>query len=303
MAGPEGRNSPSTINPFIMWQQPHPIYMAELLWRHDKDRATLNRYATLVEQTAWLLASFPRLDTATGRYLLGPPIIPVQENHPPLTSLNPVFEVEYFRYGLQIAQRWRERRGQPRVAEWDEVIAKLAPPIFDAGLLRPLESAPDFWQQSQSATCSGHATGTCPNRDHPSFLMALGLIASDRLNAQGMRQTLRATEAHWDFTQTWGWDAPMMAMTAARLGEPDKAVDLLFADHPNNSWGTTGMTPRFNAGNGEPQRVAETYFPSNGSLLLAVGMMAAGWSGSTGPAPGFPRNGWKLQVEGIDPLP
>ena len=27
--GPEGRNSPSTVTPFIMWQQPHPIYLAE----------------------------------------------------------------------------------------------------------------------------------------------------------------------------------------------------------------------------------------------------------------------------------
>ena len=32
MVGPEGRESPSTVNPFIMWQQPHPIYLAETLW-------------------------------------------------------------------------------------------------------------------------------------------------------------------------------------------------------------------------------------------------------------------------------
>ena len=31
MVGPEGRESPSTVNPFIMWQQPHPIYLAETL--------------------------------------------------------------------------------------------------------------------------------------------------------------------------------------------------------------------------------------------------------------------------------
>ena len=29
MVGPEGRESPSKVNPFIMWQQPHPIYLAE----------------------------------------------------------------------------------------------------------------------------------------------------------------------------------------------------------------------------------------------------------------------------------
>jgi hypothetical protein len=308
MSGPEGRNSPSTINPFIMWQQPHPIYMAELLWRQDSNRRTLDRYATLVEQTAWLLASFPRLDAQSGRYMVGPPIIPAQENHPPLTSVNPAFEVEYLRFGLQIAQSWRERRGLPRLREWDDVIARLAPPRLDAGLLLPLESAPQFWQQTQSPACSRKATGSCPNRDHPSFMMAYGLIASDRLDVEAMRRTLAATEQHWDLQQTWGWDFPMLAMSAARLGEPAKAVDWLFAAStdnpwPNNVWGITGMTPRFNVENGEARRVAETYFPSNGSLLLAVGMMAAGWSGNTDPAPGFPRTGWKLQVEGIDPLP
>jgi hypothetical protein len=314
MSGPEGRNSPSTINPFIMWQQPHPIYMAELLWRHERDRATLAAYAELVEQTAWLLASWPRFDAQTQHHVLGPPIIPAQENHPPLTSINPAFEVEYFRFGLQTAQLWRERRGLPRVSEWDDVIARMVPPILDDGLLRPLQSAPDFWQVTQSAACSRAARSTCPNRDHPSFLMAYGLIASDRLDAEAMRRTLQATAQHWDMRQTWGWDFPMLAMSAARLGEPDKAVDWLFADFPNNSWGATGMTPRMQledtgaataADNGSPRfrRVAETYFPSNGSLLLAVGMMAAGWSGTTEPAPGFPRKGWKLQTEGIDPLP
>ena len=36
--------------------------------------------------------------------------------------------------------------------------------------------------------------------------------------------------------------------------------------------------------------------------LLAVAMMAGGWDGSTGPAPGFPRKGWKVRVEGILPV-
>jgi hypothetical protein len=300
MAGPDGRNSPSPINPFIMWQQPHPIYMAELLWRHGHDRATLNTYAELVEQTAWLLASWPRFDAETQRYVLGPPLIPAQENHPPESTINPVFEVEYFRFGLQIAQQWRERRGLSRVPEWDDVITRMAKPVVQEGLLLPLENEPDFWKLARADGCSHVAkTDACPNRDHPSFMMASGLIAGDRLDAEVMRRTLAATRENWDLNQTWGWDFPMLAMSAARLGKPEEAIDWLFADYPNNSWGKSGMTPRVQGG----RRVAETYFPSNGSLLLAVGMMAAGWDGTTGVAPGFPRQGWKLQVEGIDPLP
>jgi len=320
MTGPNGWNSPSTVNPFIMWQQPHPIYLAELVYRASGDRETLAKYSEMVEQTAQLLASWPRRDGE--RYVLGPPIIPVQENHPPLTTLNPAFELEYYRWALGTAQIWRERLGLARNPEWDRVIAGLAPPPERDGLYLPVESAPDFWRAAAAPDCSRHAEPPrCLNRDHPSFLMAFGLIPGSRVDLATMRRTLAATERHWDLRQTWGWDFPVVAMTAARLGDPEKAVAWLFRDVPNNRWGVSGMTPRVHleaekqlvgpaAGNSGPgpdgpgyARAAETYFPSNGSLLLAVGMMAAGWEGSAGAAPGFPRRGWKVRVEGIRPLP
>ncbi|WP_294061138.1 hypothetical protein [Sphingomonas sp.] len=319
MSGPEGWNSPSTVNPFIMWQQPAPIYMAELVWRARGDRATLDRYAELVDQTARLLASWPRHEG--GRLVLGPPIIPAQENHPPLTTVNPGFELEFFRWGLETAQRWRERRGLKREAKWDEAIAALTPPPQRDGLYLPVETAPDFWTRAMSRACSGRARSPdCLNRDHPSFLLAWGLIGGSRTDPATMRRTLRATEAHWDLRQTWGWDFPTVAMTAARLGERDNAVDWLFRDLPNNRWGVSGMTPRVHleeekqlvgpaaaqAGVGPDgpgfARAAETYFPSNGSLLLAVAMMSAGWGGSQGAAPGFPK-GWKVRVEEVRAVP
>jgi hypothetical protein len=209
---------------------------------------------------------------------------------------------------LQIAQQWRERRGLARGPQWDEVIANLAPPVIRDGLLQPMSSEPAFWDLARSPGCSRNAIeAQCLNRDHPSFLMPFGWFASDRLDRESVRRTLRATEQHWDFRQVWGWDFPLLAMTAARLGEPERAVDFLFADYPNNHWGQAGMTPRFHleTGGSAPriQQDAETYFPSNGSMLLAVGMMAAGWEGSGGGAPGFPPTGWTLRVEGIHPLP
>ncbi|MEJ0058367.1 MAG: hypothetical protein WDM79_01690 [Terricaulis sp.] len=319
MTGPEGRNSPSTINPFIMWQQPHPIYMAELVYRAEPNAATLARYGAMVEETAKLLATWPLWDEAGQRYVLGPPVIPVQENHPPLTTINPTFEVEYYRWGLQTAQAWRERRGLAREPSWDRVIARMAPVAERDGLYLPVESEPDFWRNAQSSACSKHAIEPqCLNRDHPSFLLAYGLIAGDRINPETMRTTLRAVESDWDLRQTWGWDFPTIAMSAARLGEPEEALDWLFMDLRNNQWGVSGMTPRvhieahadqlvLNATQGPDgpgyRRAAETYFPSNGSLLLAVGMMAAGWDGSSGHAPGFPREGWNVRVEDIAPLP
>ncbi|MGK6354979.1 hypothetical protein ACMGDH_07090 [Sphingomonas sp. DT-207] len=325
MVGPEGRNSPSLVSPFLMWQQPHPILLAELVWRAREDRATLDRYGELVEATAELLASWP-LD-AGGRKNLGPPLIPAQENYDPMTTVNPTFEVEYFRWGLTTAQAWRERRGLARRADWDAALARIAPPAVRDGLYLPVESIPDFWTTAQSAECRGNAAAEhCKNRDHPSFLMAYGFIRGERIDPVTMRRTLDAMEANWDLRQTWGWDFPMIAMAAARLGQPEKAVDWLFADRKNNQWGRTGMTPRVhldehanelvpvsggaggvkmasNSDGAGYRRAAETYFPSNGALLMAVGMMAAGWDGATGHAPGFPKQGWTVRVEGINPAP
>jgi hypothetical protein len=310
MVGPEGRNSPSPINPFIMWQQPHPIYLAEVVYRSRPDRATLDRYAGLVQETARLLASWPSWDGARSRYVLGPPIIPVQETYDPLTTRDPAFELEYFRWGLQTAQRWRERLGLAREPAWDRVIAQMAPVAERDGRYLPVEGKPDFWSEAASPACKRDATAAqCLNRDHPSFLMSYSLFGSDRLDPETMRRTLRATEANWDLRQTWGWDFPMLAMVAARLGEPDTALGWLFNEAQNNEWSVNGMTPRMalDAGSDTSTRVGDAYLPSNGALLLAVGMMAAGWeggpAGSKGPAPGFPKQGWTVRVEGIGPCP
>lgn len=324
MVGPEGRNSPSKVSPFIMWQQPHPIYLAELLYRAKPSRETLAKYQELVFATADLLASFPHLDQQRDQYVIGPPIIPAQEVWSPLNTFNPTFELEYFRYGLTTAQKWRERLGQPRSADWDRVLAKLSPLPEKNGLYLATESFPSLWDQARSTECSnGRTEHDCFNRDHPSFLGAFGLLPGESVDQPTMKRTLSAVETSWDLRQTWGWDYPLIAMTAARLHEPETAVKFLLFNGKNNQYGLSGMTPRVHLdehadsfvptadGATKPvgpdgpgyTRAAETYFPSNGGLLLAVGMMAGGWDGSTGIAPGFPKQGWVVRAEGLRPLP
>ncbi|GAB3461505.1 hypothetical protein GCM10027321_22220 [Massilia terrae] len=322
MIGPDGADSPSKVSPFIMWQQPHPIYMSELLYRAGGGERLLKAYGELVEECANLLASFPYLDEASGKYRLGPPIIPVQENFAPLSTFDPAFEVAYFRWGIETAQAWRERAGKSRHADWDAVLAKWPDLPQKDGLYLPVRSEPGFWDKAAGACKANALEETCQNRDHPSFLMPLGFLPGRDVDKPTMRRTLDRVKRDWDLRQTWGWDYPMMALTAARLNAPEEAIDWLFFDAKNNKFGTSGMTPRVHldahaaafvptatgstsaqAGVGPDgpgyQRAAQTYFPSNGGLLLAVALMAGGWDGQGGLAPGFPRKGWKVRAEGL----
>ena len=83
MVGPEGRDSPSPIGPLLIWQQPHPIFYAELCYQTHRNRATLQRYLNIVFESAEFMASYAYWEEARKRYVRGPPVIPAQENHPP----------------------------------------------------------------------------------------------------------------------------------------------------------------------------------------------------------------------------
>ncbi|HEU5136783.1 MAG TPA: hypothetical protein VFU13_16675 [Steroidobacteraceae bacterium] len=318
MTGPEGRESPSKVNPFIMWQQPHPIYLAETIYKARPTRATLEKYRELVFETAELLASWPFYDRKAERFVLGPPLIPAQENFEPLETWNPTFELEYWRFGLATAQDWRQRLGMPRNPVWDNVLFRLSKLPEKDGIYLAAESQQDLWERARSEKCSnGNTAPECPNRDHPSFVAALGLLPGWGADRETMRRTLNAVIEDWDLRQTWGWDWPMLAMTATRLDEPEKAVNFLLWDAKNFNFGSSGMTPRVhldqnvselltNASSDGPgyRRAAETYFPSNGALLLAVALMVAGGSDVHELNPGFPPNGqWIVHSEGINPLP
>lgn len=86
-------------------------------------------------------------------------------------------------------------------------------------------------------------------------------------------------------------------MTAARLGRPADAIDALLLDVPKNRWLVNGHTPQ--------RQNLPVYLPSNGGLLAAIAMMAAGWDGGPArPAPGFPDDGsWVVRVERISKVP
>lgn len=102
----------------------------------------------------------------------------------------------------------------------------------------------------------------------------------------------------------------MLALSAARNGEPEKAVEWLlhplfvFDDAGYPVGGIRVATPYFpgffdsRAPSG-PLILSQFFFTGSGSLLYAIAMMAAGWTESEGHAPGFPTVGWDVRVEGV----
>jgi hypothetical protein len=285
MTGPGGAESPSSVGPFLVWQQPHPIYYAELVRRERGDRATLERFREVVFETAEFMASFPSGDEAAQRYVLGPVLQGAQEIFPKDRTYDTAFELAYWRWGLEAAQRWRERLSLPREPRWQRVLDRLAAlPVRDGRYLFA-ESAPDSYTDPRWA------------RDHPSVTGMLGVLPGAGVDREAMQRTLDWVWAHWSWADTWGWDYPMLAMCAARLGQPGRAVDALLLDVPKNTYRANGHNH---------QRPGLTiYLPGNGGLLTAVAMMAAGWDGAPREhAPGFPADGgWTVRWEGLRRMP
>ncbi|MCL2003023.1 MAG: glycoside hydrolase family 65 [Oscillospiraceae bacterium] len=285
MTGPEGIDSPSRIAPLLIWQQPHILYMLELIRRakpEEERRAFMRAHWLLVRETARFMGSFPRPNARTGRLDLAPPLIPAQEEHASEAALNPVFELCYWRFGLGLAVKWAKMLGED-AENWGAVREALADPPLRDGLYIAHQSCPD--------------TFTAFNRDHPSMLYGFGLIPCGRIDGEAMSRTADRALACWDKSTLWGWDFALCAMTLTRLGRPEAAMDVLLSDTPKNSYTASGNN--FQRGRDD----LPLYLPGNGALLFALPMLLEGY-GETRGRPGLPKNGlWEIETEGISPLP
>ncbi len=284
MTDPSAMEAPSKVGSFLIWQQPHFIYMAELIYRNKPTQEVLDKYGFLVEETARFMASFATYDEMEGRYLLKG-IIPAQETLRASETINPPFELAYWHYAMSVAQQWRERLGQKRDMHWDELIDKLSPLAYQDGLYLASEDATDTYKDIRFTS------------DHPAVLGALGMMPESKLvRRETMQNTLNWIWDNWNWGKTWGWDYPMTAMSAARLGDTEKAVGALLMEKRTNTYLVNGH-------NYQDARL-RVYLPGNGGLLTAVAMMCAGWDGNEKNTPGFPKDGkWNVQWEGLAAMP
>lgn len=287
MLGPDGREAPSGIGPLLIWQQPHPIYYAELLYRAAPSRAVLEKYSEMTEETAAFMADFAYWNAERQCFELGPPFVSAREfaanDH--RKNKNGCFELAYWRWGLLTANQWRERLGKEPNGDWARIAGNLAPLPTEDGV---------YIEQEEVRV---------PDGGHPCQLAAWGLLPfSPLVDEETMTRTMDHVLHRWDHRSTWGWDYPMMAMTAARVGRGDWAIESLLLDQTKNTYRANGHNYQRDS--------LPLYLPGNGGLLTAVAMMAAGWDtanrdeSGTGAAPGFPKDGrWSVRWEGLRPMP
>ena len=321
MTDPWAGEAPSNTGSFLIWQQPHYIYMAEEMYRANPTAETLRKYGEQVEETALFMADFVshrtyksnkpyRANKANGTnntfFLQG--ATAMQESMSKDFSYNHPFELAYWQYGLSVANQWRERQGKPRNADWDDIIKNMSPlpqtkdGIYTAGLPKGktdnLKSFDPF-----DAVAAGAApivsTETfeekCRN-DHPAVLGPFGMLppCSMCCDTIAAKKTLDWVMQNWNWPTTWGWDYGMTAMAAARLGQPETALKALLIDTQKNTYLKNGH-------NYQTSDRLRIYLPGNGALLTAIAMMCAGWDGC--PVvnnPGFPQDGtWNVRWEGL----
>ncbi len=285
MTDPNGMEAPSKVGSFLIWQQPHYIYLAELIYRDKLTPETIGKYYRLVQETAEFMYSFADYDRENDRYVLKG-IIPAQETLRASETVNPPFELSYWHWAMETAQQWRERNGEKRIKEWDALIEKLSPLSYNEDkLYLAAETAPETYKDIRFTS------------DHMAVLGALGILPDNNLiNDACMKNTLHWIWDNWNWDKTWGWDYPMTAMNAARLGEPEKAVGALLMDKRTNTYLVNGHNYQDNR--------LRVYLPGNGGLLTAVAMMCAGWDGCETENPGFPEDGkWKVKWEGLKKMP
>lgn len=310
MTDPWAGEAPSNTGSFLTWQQPHYIYLAEEMYRANPSKATLDKYGKYVAETAEFMADWAKACAPKGGTIKLFGQTAMQESMSKDFSYHHPFEQAYWVYGLTVAQQWRERQGMERNAEWDDIISRMAPlaengDIYAAGVpLAEFDSkakSTEFdpfvaAEQAGRKQVSAEDFALKSRSDHPAVLGACGLLPyyPALYDKAKMAKTLDWVMQNWNWPTTWGWDYGMIAMTAARLGRPETALEALLIDKGKNTYLVSGHNFQ------EPKRL-RLYMPGNGSLLAAVAMMCAGWDGCAEPCnPGFPKDGkWNVRWEGF----
>ncbi|KAJ0299801.1 hypothetical protein COL516b_008920 [Colletotrichum fioriniae] len=159
--------APGETRAYLQWQQPHPICLAELAYKANQSKETLQRWDRVITSTAQYMASFAWFNNSSGKYDLGPPIQGVTENSSPTEISNLAYELDYWQWALNAACNWKKRLEQDCPPTWSRVAENMAfPPEYD-GLFAPWVGGglnASWWDNPQL------------NKDPRSIIMLQGMV-------------------------------------------------------------------------------------------------------------------------------
>ena len=109
--------------------------------------------------------------------------------------------------------------------QWTDIIEKISelPVLNDLYLCS--EDAKDSYENPRYLS------------DHPIVSGISGVLPKTKLvDDQILANSFDTTMKKWNWQSAWGWDFPMLAMSAASIGRSEQAIDFLMMDAPKNRY-------------------------------------------------------------------
>lgn len=181
------------------------------------------------------------------------------------TTRNPALDLASWRFSLNITKQWYHRQNLTTPDKFSSDSVNVGSFLWAYG------------------TDSANVTGF----EAVPTLSLFGLLPPEPgLNMTVVRTTFEHIERSFNISTASSTDVPLLGMSAVRMGDAGKAIDWL--THPSFKFDDAGY-PVSNDGQ-------DIHLSSSGGLLLAVGMLADGWTGSDGGK--WPKD-WSCEVEGF----
>jgi len=272
-ASPSGRSAPWEGNQSLLWKQPQPLHFAEIDYKIHPNKETLDKWAEVVDGTVEYMVDFLTPDPKTGIYHIQ---LNMGRGEWGSSTDNPQV-LAFWHWGIEQGQIWRERMGKKRNPDWDKVLSHLA--VF------PVKDSIYVNENGQPMRLGGILGLMPPSK-------AVTLETAIRTQAR-IKESLIGRPFGGGGGGA-GWGAGMSAVGLAKMGDPKGAVESLLG----------GLGTAYEM-NGVNRGLGGSYLPTNGALLYAVAVMAAGWEGAPERnAPGFPDDGtWVVKWEGLVKAP
>lgn len=242
-----GLDTPSNIGCLLIWQMPHLIFMLDEILKQDEKALSIQEFFPICIGIIDFLSSFFYLKN--GKYHLDTPLIPANENIE-YDRDTPIFEECYVIHTFQIFKCWvKKYKLDYDLKRIDHILLNYAPlPIYD---------------NCYEAFIGTSETFTKYNYDHPILVGMYSFFQSSIVDPEIIKNTLHKILKMWSLDDTWGWDFPMLAMSAYHVGDKELAIQILKLTAFKNTYKKNGHNPQI------PKKELPLYLPGNGALLLA----------------------------------